>query len=250
MNKSTGYKLFLAAIFLSLSGVSNFAQSPIATVNEMHRQIVDYFKVRSRELASQGKRIDAEMRDQMAAEQKALAKKYAAEAEARTDLKIADFYYLGMIYDLSGNAPKSIETMKRFIAQYPPGAKGEAIQSARAVIVALSAKQKQFAEAEQTFQEWLKGEPFFPDQRPVLEQNMAVSFYKAGKYDEAVRYGQSAFNLLKTLEAKTLAGRRAKMELYGNLVEVLALSYRKAKQSDEALNVLAESRALSCETQT
>jgi thiol-disulfide isomerase/thioredoxin len=150
-----------------------------------------------------------------------------------------------LLYENAENEQKLLETMKRFLAQYAPETKGDAIQSARSYIIILSAKNKQFDEAEQTFQTWLKGEPAMPKQRPAIEQSLAVSFYKDGKYDEAVRYGQTAFENLKALEAKTLAERRAKMDLYGNLVEILALSYRKAKNADKALEVLAEGRALS-----
>lgn len=106
------------------------------------------------------------------------------------------------------------------------------------------AKKKLIPEAEQTFQAWLKDEPENSKERPILEQILAVAYFKDGKYDEAVKYGQSAFSLVKKVEAKNLAERRAKMDLYANLVEVLALSYRKAKNTDEALNVLAEGRAL------
>ncbi|MCY7374395.1 MAG: TlpA family protein disulfide reductase [Pyrinomonadaceae bacterium] len=221
------------------------AQMPNRPAAEIYKETSDYIKVKAKEIAGQGKRVDAEKREGLAQEQKSLAKKYAAELAARADLKGTDFYYLGSLYSLAGSDPKTVEAMKKFLAEYPPETKGDAIQSARSYIVILAAKQKQFADAEQTFQAWLKGEPFEPTQRPTIEQSLAISFYKDGKYDEAVKYGQSAFDNLKALEAKTLAERRAKMELYGSLVEILALSYRKSKNSDRALEVLAESRALS-----
>jgi thiol-disulfide isomerase/thioredoxin len=243
-NTKTLVILFLVVICL-FSTLLSAAQTPNLPLEEMVKETTDYVKVKAKELVGQGKRVDAEKRESLMQEQKSLAKKYAAEAAARPDLKKADFYYLGSLYDLAGNEAKTLETMKRFLAECPPETKGDAIQSARSYVIILSAKQKQFAEAEQTFQTWLKGEPQLPNQRPGIERSLAVSFYKDGKYDEAVKYGQSAFDNLKTLEAKTLAERRAKMDLYGSLVEILALSYRKNKNTDRALEVLAESRALS-----
>lgn len=248
MNSSIKFKLIiLVFLLLGLNGL-NLAQTPYkpaTPVLDMYMQVSDYVKTKSRELAGQGKRLNSAIRDELTDEQKSLAKKYAAEIETRTDVKGVDVYYLGGLYNYAGNDAKTLETMKRFVAQYPADAKGDAIQSARTYIIILSAKLKQFDDAEQTFQAWLKGEPLDLSQRPAIEQSLAISLYKAGKYDEAVKYGQEAFDILKKTEAKTLAERRARMELYGNLVEILALSYRKAKQSDEALNVLAESRALS-----
>lgn len=160
-------------------------------------------------------------------------------------MKQADFYYLGSLYGIAGNDKKTLEIMKKFLAQYPAETKGNAIQSARGYVVVLSARQKLFDEAEKTLQDWIKGQPAYPDQLPALEQSLAVSFYKDGKSEQAVKYAQSAFDHLKAVEAGTLAERRNKMELYGNLVEVLALSYRKAKNTDQSLEVLAEGRALS-----
>ena len=234
------------AVFCLLSAVFPIAaQSPNRPVVDYYNQVSDYIKEKSKELAGQGKRMNAETRENLEQERKSLAKKYAAEVAARTDLKGVDLYYLGSLYDFAGNEPKILETMKRFLAQYPPEMKGDAIQSARTYIIILSAKQKQFADAEQTLQLWLKGEPLVRSQLPALEKSLAVSYYKDGKYEEAVKYAQSGFTNLKALEAKTLAERRAKMDLYANLVEILALSHRKTKNSDEALKVLAEVRALS-----
>jgi thiol-disulfide isomerase/thioredoxin len=73
---------------------------------------------------------------------------------------------------------------------------------------------------------------------------MAVAYFKDGKYAESVKYGESAFNLLKTLEARNVQERNLKTEIYGNLVEVLSLAYKKSNRKDDALNILAESRAL------
>ncbi len=238
------FRFCLIVFWLSTVTVFTNAQPQNRPVSELHKEVAGYVKEKSRELFGQGKKIDADKRESLAQEQKALAKKYAAEVAARPDLKGVDIYYLGLLYILAENDEKSLETMKRFLAQYPPDIKGDVIQSARTYIIILSARKKQLAEAEQTFQAWLKGEPFVESQRPVMEEIMAVAYFKNGKYNEAVKYGENAFSLLKKLEAKTLAERRVKMDLYGNLVEVLALSYRKVNKTDEALNVLAESRAL------
>jgi thiol-disulfide isomerase/thioredoxin len=237
------FGLIILTLISAASAVNGQSQNRPAA--EIYKEALDYVKEKSKELIGQGKKLNAETREDLAQEQKSLAKKYATELAARADLKGTDFYYLGSLYNLTENDAKALEAMKKFLAAYPPETVGDAIQSARSYVVVLAAKQKQFADAEQTFQTWLKGEPQMPKQRPAIEQSLAISFYKDGKYDEAIKYGQSAFDNLKALEAATLAERRAKMDLYGNLVEILALSYRKAKNTDQALSVLAEGRALS-----
>ncbi len=157
------------------------------------------------------------------------------EVEKRVDLKGIDVYYLGLLFDFAENEEKTFETLKRFLAQYPPETKGDAIQAARTYVIIIAAKQKQFAEAVQTFEAWQKGEPLVESQRPAIEKSLAVSFYKDGKYEEAIKYAQSGFDNLKALEAKALAERRSKMEVYGNLVEIsaeLRQSFARSKQRE------------------
>lgn len=230
--------------FLSLL-LTSVVAAQTASLEETYKQVLDYEKTQFRLLSSQGKRIDSDLRDKVLQQKMDFAKKSAEEAEAGQNLKQADFYYLGSLYSIAGNDKKTLEMMRKFLAQYPPETVGNAIQSARSYVVVLSAKQKSFDEAEKTLQDWMKGKPYYANQLPALEQSLAISFYKDGKSEQAVKYAQSAFDHLKAVEAKTLPERRSKMELYGSLVEVLALSYRKAKNTDQSLEVLAEGRALS-----
>jgi thiol-disulfide isomerase/thioredoxin len=236
----------LAKIFIALClalNLSTFAQDK--TISELSLEIEGYVNTKMREMASQGKRITSETRDDLNRERKSLAKKYAEEASSRQNLEGRDFYHLAMLYFTAENDAKALETFKKFLAQYPADVKGEMIQSARGYGVLLSSRRKQMAEAEQFYQAWLKGEPLFKVQQPSMENLLSVGFFKAGDYEKAIQYGQEAFDLLKTIEAKTPKDKRDKEQIYMNLVEVLALSYKKNKNSDQALNILAEARARS-----
>lgn len=82
-------------------------------------------------------------------------------------------------------------------------------------------------------------------QKPTLEGIMAVAYFKDGKYEPAIKYGEDAFNQVKNLEAKTWSERNKKTDVYGNLVELLVLSYQKVGRKEDAVNILAEGRALS-----
>ena len=50
---------------------------------------------------------------------------------------------------------------------------------------------------------------------------------------------------MKTQSAKTIPEKRDREQIYMNLVEILALGYKKSKNSEMAVNVLAEARAQS-----
>ncbi|MFL6467461.1 MAG: TlpA family protein disulfide reductase, partial [Pyrinomonadaceae bacterium] len=99
--------------------------------------------------------------------------------------------------------------------------------------------------AENAFTRFVKTEPVIPQQRPVLQDHLASGYLKEEKYEQAIDHAQSAFDLLKSQKAKTPAEKRSRETLFMNLVEVLALGYKKNKNADQSLNILAEARAQS-----
>lgn len=233
----------LCCLFLSVCLMH--AQTPSNSLAEQNVELDAFVANKMREMRSQGKKFDADTRENLERERKSLASKYAAEASKRTDLTKTDFYYLGSLYVTAENDTKAAEALKKFLSEYPPETVGDMIQSARSYLVLLSVRKKQMTEAEQFYQAWINGKPLDKIQQPTLEQILAVGFFKDGQYEQAIKYGQNAFNLLKTVEAKSFAEKRSKEQTYTNLVEVLALSYRKNKNNDAALDVLAEARARS-----
>jgi len=137
----------------------------------------------------------------------------------------------------------NLGSMKKFLSQYPAETKGDMIQSARAQVIVRSAGQKLMPEAEAAFALWRNGEPKVIVQQPILQDHLSRGYYRAGDYDAAIKHGQEAFDLLKGIKAKTVKEKRDREQIYMNLVEALAMSYRKSKNSDKALGVLAEARA-------
>lgn len=239
------YEYIKFTFFIFILSLSVFAQTPNRSVEDYYKEVSDYVKVKSKQLASEGKKMNAETRDDLANDQKKLAKKYAAEISSRSGLKGLELYYLSMLYSTAENDEKTLETLKQFIAQYSPDVKGDAIQSARSFITVIHSKNKQMAEAETMYAAWLKGEPTIKAQQPSLETTLAIGFYKTGQYEQAIKYGQNAFNLVKTFEAKTMKEKRDKEQIYMRLIEVLALSHKKNDDKNAALDILAEARAQS-----
>jgi thiol-disulfide isomerase/thioredoxin len=222
------------------------AQEPNArSAVDLFTEVENFAAQQRRMLASAGKRYDASARDEIADDKKALAKKYVAELASRPDLKEKDLYFLGRLYLAAENEEKGLDSMQRFLAGSAPDAKGDLIQSARSLVAILASKKKQMPAAEEAFTRWVKGEPFVVNQQPILQDHIATGYLKAGQYEDAIRHAQGAFDLLKTLTAKTIDEKRTREQVYMNLVEVLALAYKKNKNSDQALNVLAEARAQS-----
>ena len=235
--------LFVVAIIVVSGLFPNLAAAQGKPLGDLFIELEGYTAERIRELQSAGKRIDAGRREEIDNERRALAGKYAAEAAARPGLAKTDFYYLGRIYGTAGNETKLFEAMKRFLSEFPPETKGDMIQSARAFVVTLSSQRKLMADAEAAFALWRSGSPLIVAHQPALQDRIALGYYKNEEYDKAIKHAQEAFEVLKTFKAKSLSDKRDREQLYMNLIEVLAMSYRKSKNSDQALSVLAEARA-------
>ncbi len=242
----TALRLFAGSICFCLIGVHLlFAQAPARPVTELFQEIERYEIQQRNALLSQGKRLDASTRDDILNDRKSLAKKYAAEVASRPALEKADYYYLGRIYSFAENDQKTLEAMRKTLAEFPADATGSLIQSALGYIIVLSSKMKKMDDAEAAFERWSKGQPMVKSQQPALQDYIATGYYKDGKYEQAIRHAQGAFDTLKSMSAKTPQEKRDRETIYMNLVEVLSLGYKKNKNSDQALNILAEARAQS-----
>lgn len=241
-------RFLISTLFVFIAAfcsVSTLAQSGDRGAESLFAEIDRYETDQRKKLASSGKRYDQSTRDDILNDRRSLAKKYATELSARTDLKEKDLYYLARIYSYAENDKLTLETMKKFIAEYPPEASGDGIQSALGYLIILGSKMKQMETAEAAFVRWSAGQPMLMSQKPVLLDYLATGYYKDGKYEQAIRHAQAAFDILKSTPAKNLAEKRDREQVYMNLVELLALGYKKNKNSDQSLNVLAEARAQS-----
>ena len=225
--------------------ISCHAQQSGRTVSDLLQE-VDRFEAEQRKmLASEGKKYDSGAREDIAKSKKALAKKYAGEIAARPVLADKDYYYLGRIYDFAENDAKVFESMQSFLGKVPTEAKGDMVQSALGYVVRIGSRMKQMPVAEQAFDRWLKLEPLNKNTQASLQAAIAYGYFKSGAYEQSVRHAQAAFDLLKTVESRSVRQKQAREELYMDLVEILALGYKKSKNSEQAINVLAEARAQS-----
>ena len=232
----------LSIVFLSFF-CSIAIRAQAKTVVDMSNEVENYVNQRARALAAEGKRVDADKREELARERKSLAAKYADQVSARSDLKGADLFYLGRLYMAAENDEKLLDALGRYLAQFPAETKGSMIQLARSYIVMFAAKRKQFDRAQSAYQAWLGGSPTDKNTQAVLEESLAVGLFKDGQYDDAIKLAREGFDVLKTIKASTPSEKKSLEQLYEHLVEVLALSYRKNKNADQALEILAEARA-------
>jgi len=233
-------RLFIASI--SVIAFTNFVNAQVKTPPELYAEIDGYVAAKTREISGTGKRVTPARRESLNDEKKELAGKYAAELGSRAGLAKTDFYYLGWLYSTAGEDAKTVDAMKRFLAEFPADTKGDMIQSGRAILLVAAARRKLMKDAESAYQLWKTGYPLVKMQQPALQDHLALGHYKAGDFESAAKHAQEAFDLLKEFPAKTLRDKRDREQIYMNLTEVLAMSYKKQKNSEKALSVLAEAR--------
>jgi thiol-disulfide isomerase/thioredoxin len=236
------FSVFLFAIFVVVSLNAQIVERSAAALwTELDR----FENEQRKAITAKGERYSVNDRDRILDDKRSLAKKYAAEIEARTGLGIGDVYYLARIYLIAENNKKALETMQRYVSLVSADASGEVVKSALGHIVVLSSGSRQMDIAEAAFERYKKTEPVTVSQQAALRDHLASGYYKSGDYEHAVEHAQTAFDLLKTLNPRNAAEKRSHETIYMNLVEILALGYRKNKNSDQALSVLAEARAKS-----
>lgn len=236
------FPLVFAAVLLFYSPTFSQQEKPVA---DMLQEVDNYVAVKSKQLRSEGKRIDRAKHESLEREKIGLAKRYASEVSRRSSLQQTDHYFLSRLYQIFDSDEKALDSMNNYLARTEPATEGEMVQSARAQVVILAARQKDMSQAVKAFDAWKGGRPVSVSTQTVLEDHIALGFYRNGDYDEAIRYAESAFEQLKTFETKKLSDKKRKETIYMNLVEVLAMSYRKSKNRDRALEILAEARAQS-----
>jgi thiol-disulfide isomerase/thioredoxin len=237
-------RLFFTLQLALLIATITLAQSaPDRPVYNCYLKVERYVESQTQEMRNQGKRVTSDDLRNLEEKKKSLAKKYANEIIAQGSPVGDERYYLGLLFLFADDTTRAHAVMKDFLSQYPNHANGEILQMARSYGVILSARKQLVDEAEMFYTTWINGEPALKSRQPMLENVLAVALFKKQQYGRAIRYGQEAFDLLSTFQSRTIREKRQLEELYANLVEVLALSYKKTKKEDLAFNILAEARA-------
>lgn len=234
----------IALLLTSLILATALSAQNTPSTEDLYTEVSDYVANQIKERSIKGKPLSREDRDDLEKNKIKLAEKYAAIAAANTNPSVQDLVYTAMLYEEAGNEEKALPAYKRFLGQIAPDAIGNGVQYARERVVIFSGRAGDLAEMEKSYEAWLKSSPANPTLRPSLEGSMAAAYVKGKNYEQAIKYGRSALELLKDLEAKTWRERSQKSKMYATLVETLILSYQKSERKDEAIGVLAEGRAL------
>src|SRR5947209_17063440 len=149
----------LLVIIIALLSIESFAQarhapapaptnapSDTRTASELYDEAAGYVARKFQEFASKKMPYDPKLAEQTVNEQKNLAAKNALLLSSRVNLAGADFYYMGLLYSLSGNEDRTIESLMKFLETEKTV--GDHAQFARYVLVQRMAGKNLLDEAE------------------------------------------------------------------------------------------------------
>lgn len=207
--------LFLYSISSAQSGrqTENNSLSPETkairelSVKEMFTQAYNYRFDKAAELDKKKIPYSETLDEKIKQEQKQLAAKYAAAAVSREDLAGEDFYYLARLQYLATNEIDSLKTLKKFLTTTNNDA--ELMQTARSVVVLISATNKDFETAERVLAEYIKSQPILINERIKMEQQLVHSYRIENKHEFAAPHAIEAFTAAKTLLFEDTSRARA-----------------------------------------
>jgi thiol-disulfide isomerase/thioredoxin len=150
------------------------------------------------EFASRKLPYDPKLAQQILKEQKELAARYAALLDARHNLTGDDLYYLGLLYGLSNNEDRAIETLLKYLESNKTG--GEHPQFARYVLVQRAAQNNRLAEAESALADYLSFEPRKVNERVIMENSMTSAYRKLKKFELAAPHAEEGFKAAKAMQ--------------------------------------------------
>ncbi len=213
------------------------------SVKQMFDEANGYSKAKFAEFEQKKMPYSESLRVRTQREQKQLAAKYAAIAGGRSGLKGEDFYYLGLLHWIAENLDGTAENLNKFLAgeALPP----ERAQTARSVIVVISAKQKMFADAERVLAEYVKSGPVKLSERSRMESELAKAYIAEKNYAKAAANASEAYKAAKTIAGEPAMRSRIIDELLdaGMLVFEANRSAGNVKEAESSLEDLRTTAA-------
>ena len=180
--------------------------------------------------------------EQTLQEQRRLASLNATQLSSRPNLAGEDLYYLGMLYHLSGNEERAIETLHRFIGD--KAAKSDRAQTARYIVALDLANGNLLAEAEAALADYVAHTPHRASEHVNIEHSLAKAYRKNKQLEPAVAHAEKAFELSKTVEPTTANASLRDYWLFNAGNALVELYQDTKKPLSAAASVLEELRRL------
>ena len=206
-------KLALTILLLFLSVTNSFGQSgrsgdPKTIVNETDRlnefSVAHLFSKANNYANEQFTKFEQAktpytqtLHRRVLAEQKQLAAKYGNHANSRDNLTDDDYYYLGRLHWMASNPIGAADAFEKFIEA--KNGTAQKMQTARSVLIVISATYQQFKKAEEYLADYYKNEPTKLTEIAKMEKELAHQYRLEGRFGEAIPHAEKAFSASQEL---------------------------------------------------
>ena len=215
---------------------------------ELYKEASDYTEKKMDEFTRKKVPFNPAVLEQTMQEQRRLASLNATQLAMRSNLAGEDIYYLGMLYHLSQNEERAIETLNRFLKE--KSAKNEQAQTARYIIALDLAKTNHLAEAESALSDYAAHTPRRTSEQANIEHSIAKAYRKDKQLERAAAHAEEAFKIAKTVEP-TVANASLQDYWLFNTGNALVELYQEMKKPVSAsAAVLEEVRRLALENKS
>lgn len=222
------------------------------TINEtsaekMYAEANDYAKTKFAEFNEKKLTFNEALRLKTLNEQKQLAAKYAAILAKRQNLADEDFYYWGMLHWIAENSDGAEEALKKFLTAQ--NLSPEKAQTARGVVVMVTARKKNFPDSEKFLAEYLANEPVKTREKSEMVNELANAYFAAQNYSLAAKHGEDAYQLTKKLFREQTSRARALAEILDR-GKTLYEIYKASNNQEKADSTLEDLRQTAIATES
>jgi len=204
------------------------------SAEQLFDEVNTYLKAKFTEFTEKKIPYNEKLRLQTVQEQKQLAAKNAAILLARNNSAGEDFYFLGRLFWFAENSDGADETFRKYLAIEKPAA--ERSQTARYVIIVISARRKNFEEAEKLLVEYLSNNPVNPNERLEMESELARIYRAEKNFAKAAAHAEEAYRAAKVLFSKATRTRGLN-DLFDTGLKTFEI-YRDDRQLEKAEKTL------------
>lgn len=207
----------------------------------LYEEANGYLGKRYQEFNKQKLPYDPKLEAQTKKEQRDLAIKNAAILQSRSSLKADDFYYLGMLHHLAGDADAALSAMGKLLKDDPDGQKA---QAARNVVVLYAVKKDLLADANAAVQAYSRHQPQSADDRYRMELLITDAYLRGKDYASMTMHAKQMLEASKKFIETNKGEVFKRDDMLLKSTVLLADSYLKSNQKDLAVAALTDLRRL------
>ncbi|HEV2881823.1 MAG TPA: TlpA disulfide reductase family protein [Pyrinomonadaceae bacterium] len=217
-----------------------------ASVAALYAEAEGYARKRYEAFEREGIGYDQKLVEQVEAEQRKLAARYAAEVAARGALDPREVFHLGQLYNVAEDPERAVATMRRFLSENPRATSDER-QTALYVIALQTAKRGAPGEAETALAEFVNAATSgaLDEQRYRVETALAANYRARKQPEQAIAHARAALAAAKELHAAKPLDTATRDAVFYRTLSFIHDAALDLKRTDEAIAALQELRRLS-----